>query len=178
VTEPDIRTPEEARRFAQKLRLLWLTLGISDCNMEEGSLRVDANVSIRPRGATELGTKSEVKNMNSFKSLHDALAYEIVRQAEELEGGGRIVQETRHWTQARSAPAHCAARKRRTTTATSRARHGPFEFSDEFIGEIRDRLPSSQTPSGPVSRASTACRRAMPQCLPETSSWRSSSRAP
>ncbi len=73
VSEPDIRTPEEARRFAQKLRLVWLSLGISDCNMEEGSMRVDANVSLRRRGETELGTKAEVKNMNSFKALHDAL---------------------------------------------------------------------------------------------------------
>jgi aspartyl-tRNA(Asn)/glutamyl-tRNA(Gln) amidotransferase subunit B len=97
VTEPDIRTPEEARRFAQKLRSIWLALGVSDCNMEEGSMRVDANVSIRRRGEQGLGTKAEVKNMNSFKALHDALAYEIVRQADVLDAGERLVQETRHW---------------------------------------------------------------------------------
>ncbi|MHB1136270.1 MAG: Asp-tRNA(Asn)/Glu-tRNA(Gln) amidotransferase subunit GatB [Coriobacteriia bacterium] len=97
VSEPDIRTPEEARRFAQKLRSIWLALGVSDCSMEEGSMRVDGNVSIRPRGESELGTKSEVKNMNSFKALHDALAYEIVRQADLLDAGEVVVQETRHW---------------------------------------------------------------------------------
>ncbi|MHB8050237.1 MAG: Asp-tRNA(Asn)/Glu-tRNA(Gln) amidotransferase subunit GatB [Coriobacteriia bacterium] len=97
VSEPDIRTPEEARRFAQKLRSIWLALGVSDCSMEEGSMRVDGNVSIRARGESELGTKSEVKNMNSFKALHDALAYEIVRQADLLDAGEVVVQETRHW---------------------------------------------------------------------------------
>ena len=119
VTEPDIRTPEEARRFAQKLRSIWLALGVSDCNMEEGSMRVDANVSVRLRGEAELGTKSEVKNMNSFKALHDALAYEIVRQAELLEAGGAWCRRRGTGTRARSARARCAARKRRTTTATS-----------------------------------------------------------
>ena len=97
VTEPDLRTPEEARAFMQKLRQIYLTLGISDCSMEEGSLRADGNVSLRRRGSTELGTKTELKNINSFKNLHDGLAYEICRQAEVLESGGVIRQETRHW---------------------------------------------------------------------------------
>jgi aspartyl-tRNA(Asn)/glutamyl-tRNA(Gln) amidotransferase subunit B len=97
VSEPDIRTPEEARRFAQKLRLIWLSLGISDCSMEEGSMRVDANVSVRPRGQVELGTKAELKNMNSFKALHDGLVVEIIRQVELIESGGTVVQESRHY---------------------------------------------------------------------------------
>lgn len=142
VTEPDIRTPEEARRFAQKLRHIWLSLGISDCNMEEGSMRVDANVSVRPRGASELGTRAEVKNLNSFKSLHDAVAYEIVRQAELLEGGGEVVQQTRHWD---------AGAKRTSTLRGKEEAHDyryfpepdmvPFEFSEEFVASVRDRLP-------------------------------------
>jgi len=142
VSEPDIRTPEEARRFAQKLRLVWLTLGISDCNMEEGSMRVDANVSLRRRGDVEFGTKAEVKNMNSFKSLHDALAYEIVRQAELLDAGGRVVQETRHWD---------AGAKRTSALRSKEEAHDyryfpepdmvPFEFSDEFIESVRARIP-------------------------------------
>jgi len=142
VTEPDIRTPEEARRFAQKLRLIWLSLGISDCSMEEGSMRVDANVSIRPRGDSEFGTKTEVKNMNSFKSLHDALAYEIVRQAEVLADGGRIVQETRHWD---------AGAKRTSSLRSKEEAHDyryfpepdmvPFEFMSEWIDEVRAKLP-------------------------------------
>jgi aspartyl-tRNA(Asn)/glutamyl-tRNA(Gln) amidotransferase subunit B len=142
VTEPDIRTPEEARRFAQKLRLIWLSLGISDCNMEEGSMRVDANVSVRRYGETELGTKAEIKNMNSFKALHDGVAYEIVRQAEELEAGGRIVQETRHWD---------VGAKRTSTLRGKEEAHDyryfpepdmvPFEFSDDYIESIRAKLP-------------------------------------
>ena len=142
VSEPDIRTPEEARRFAQKLRLIWLTLGVSDCNMEEGSMRVDANVSIRPRGQQEFGTKAEVKNMNSFKALHDALVYEIVRQADLVESGGAVVQETRHWD---------ATAKVTTSLRSKEEAHDyryfpepdmvPFEFSQEFIESVRERLP-------------------------------------
>lgn len=142
VSEPDIRTPEEARRFAQKLRLIMLNLGVSDCSMEEGSMRVDGNVSIRRPGETELGTKTEVKNMNSFKALHDALAYEIVRQADVLDEGGRVVQETRHWD---------VAAKRTSTLRSKEEAHDyryfpepdmvPFEFSAEWIESIRDRLP-------------------------------------
>ena len=97
VTEPDLRTPEEARLFMQKLRQIFLAIGISDCSMEEGSMRCDGNVSLRRRGSTKLGVKTELKNMNSFKNLHDGLAYEICRQAEVLEEGGQIYQETRHW---------------------------------------------------------------------------------
>lgn len=88
VTEPDLRTPEEARLFMEKLRRIFVTLGISDCSMEKGSMRCDGNVSLRRRGETKLGTKTELKNLNSFKSLHDGLAYEICRQAEVLEEGG------------------------------------------------------------------------------------------
>src|SRR3990170_3318686 len=97
VSEPDIRSPEEARAFVQKLRNVLLHLGVSDCNMQEGSLRCDANVSIRPMGSTSLGTKVEVKNMNSFRAIHRALAYEVERQTRALQAGGGIVQETRHW---------------------------------------------------------------------------------
>jgi len=97
VTEPDIRTPEEARAYAQELRSIVLALGISDARLEEGSLRFDANVSLRPKGDEELGVKVEVKNMNSLRSLQRALAFEIERQAARLEKGEAIAQETRHW---------------------------------------------------------------------------------
>ena len=108
VTEPELRTPEEARLFMQKLRQIYLAIGISDCSMEEGSLRCDGNVSLRRRGETKFGTKTELKNMNSFKNLHDGLAYEICRQAEVLEEGGIIYQETRHWDLPRSVLSSCA----------------------------------------------------------------------
>ena len=100
VTEPDIRTPEEARAYAQELRSIVLALGISDARLEEGSLRFDANVSLRPEGSTPLGAKVEVKNMNSLRSLQRALAFEIDRQSGLLAAGGTISQETRHWDEA------------------------------------------------------------------------------
>ena len=108
VTEPDLRTPEEARLFMQKLRQVYLCLGISDCSLEEGSMRADGNISLRRRGETEFGTRTEMKNINSFKALHDALAYEICRQAEVLEEGGTVVQETRHWDPATKRTIQCA----------------------------------------------------------------------
>ena len=97
VSEPDLRTPDEAYEYLTRLKTMMLYLEVSDCNMEEGSLRVDANVSVRPAGSATFGTKTEVKNLNSFKFLQKALAYEIGRQAEILESGGTIQQETRLW---------------------------------------------------------------------------------
>jgi aspartyl-tRNA(Asn)/glutamyl-tRNA(Gln) amidotransferase subunit B len=97
VSEPDLRSPEEAYDYLTRMKQTLLYLGVSDCNMEEGSLRCDANVSIRPRGQKELGVKTEVKNLNSFRFLQRALEYEIARQAQVLDGGGTISQETRLW---------------------------------------------------------------------------------
>ncbi|AEG15259.1 Aspartyl/glutamyl-tRNA(Asn/Gln) amidotransferase subunit B [Desulfofundulus kuznetsovii DSM 6115] len=97
VSEPDMRSPEEARAYLEKLKAIIQYTGVSDCKMEEGSLRCDANVSVRPRGSREFGTKTEIKNMNSFKALQRALAYEVERQIAVLQEGGRIVQETRTW---------------------------------------------------------------------------------
>ena len=97
VSEPDIRTPREAYLYMQKIRQIVRYLGICDGNMEEGSLRCDANVSIRLHGQNELGTKTEVKNMNSFRHVERALEYEIARQIKVVEGGGEIVQETLLW---------------------------------------------------------------------------------
>ncbi|MBI3979040.1 MAG: Asp-tRNA(Asn)/Glu-tRNA(Gln) amidotransferase subunit GatB, partial [Chloroflexi bacterium] len=101
VGAPDLRTPEEARQYLVKLRTILRYIGVSTGNMEAGSFRCDANVSIRPRGSAELGTKVEVKNMNSFRSVYRALEHEIDRQARVLGGGGRITQETRGWVEDR-----------------------------------------------------------------------------
>ncbi len=95
VSEPEISTPDEAYQYLTRLKEIILYTGVSDCNMEEGSLRCDANVSIRPRGQKTLGTKVEVKNVNSFRFVKQALEYEIERQIELAESGGAIVQETR-----------------------------------------------------------------------------------
>jgi len=97
VSEPDLRSPDEAFEYLTRLKTLLLYLDVSNCNMEEGSLRCDANVSVRGAGASQFGTKTEVKNLNSFRFLQKALAYEIDRQVEIVEGGGAIHQETRLW---------------------------------------------------------------------------------
>ncbi len=95
VSEPEIASPDEAHEYLTRLKEIILFTGVSDCNMEEGSLRCDANVSVRPRGQKEFGTKTEVKNVNSFRFIRQALEYEIERQIGVLESGGKIVQETR-----------------------------------------------------------------------------------
>ncbi|HHV08381.1 MAG TPA: Asp-tRNA(Asn)/Glu-tRNA(Gln) amidotransferase subunit GatB [Firmicutes bacterium] len=101
VTEPDIRSPEEARLYLTKLKTIIQYLGVSDCKMEEGSLRCDANLSVRPRGSSKLGTKSEIKNMNSFRAVFRGLSFEEERQKEAFLAGEEIVQETRHWDESR-----------------------------------------------------------------------------
>ncbi|MEW6047212.1 MAG: Asp-tRNA(Asn)/Glu-tRNA(Gln) amidotransferase subunit GatB [Bacillota bacterium] len=103
VTQPDLRTPEEARLFLEELRSIMLYLGISDVKMEEGSLRCDANISLRRPGETRLGTKTEVKNLNTFRAVERALRHEAFRQAAILEEGGRVLQETRGWDDATGA---------------------------------------------------------------------------
>src|ERR1700757_2319562 len=99
VSEPDMRSPDEAYAYLTTLRQILLYTGVSDYNMEEGSLRCDANVSVRLRGSKEFGTKVEVKNLNSFRYLAKALQFEIERHIGTLESGGRITQETRLWNQ-------------------------------------------------------------------------------
>jgi aspartyl-tRNA(Asn)/glutamyl-tRNA(Gln) amidotransferase subunit B len=95
VSEPDIASPEEAYEYLTRLKEIILYTGVSDCNMEEGSLRCDANVSVRPRGEKKFGTKTEVKNVNSFRFIREALEYEIERQIGLIESGGKVTQETR-----------------------------------------------------------------------------------
>jgi aspartyl-tRNA(Asn)/glutamyl-tRNA(Gln) amidotransferase subunit B len=97
VSEPDIRTPDEAFEYLTRLKEIMLYCGVSDCNMEEGSLRCDANVSVRLKGAEKFGTKAEVKNVNSFRFVRAALQYEIERQIELIESGGQVMQESRLW---------------------------------------------------------------------------------
>ena len=142
VSEPDLRSPEEAYDYLTRLKTLMLYLEVSDCNMEEGSLRVDANVSVRLAGANELGTKTEVKNLNSFRFLQKALAYEIERQIGILESGGEISQETRLWD----------SREQRTYGMRSKEfAHDyryfpepdllPLVISEEWKEEVRRSLP-------------------------------------
>ncbi|NOY68385.1 MAG: Asp-tRNA(Asn)/Glu-tRNA(Gln) amidotransferase subunit GatB [Deltaproteobacteria bacterium] len=102
VSEPDLASPEEAGAYLRQIRMILRYLSISDGNMEEGSFRCDANISVRPAGQTELGTRAELKNINSFKFVEKALAYEIKRQISVITGGGRVIQETRLWDTAKN----------------------------------------------------------------------------
>jgi aspartyl-tRNA(Asn)/glutamyl-tRNA(Gln) amidotransferase subunit B len=142
VSEPDLQTPEDAQLYATHLRHVLRWIGASTGNMEEGSLRVDANVSVRPRGQKEFGTKVEVKNMNSFKALRAALEYEVERQVRVLEGGGRIVQETRGWVEERGVTV-----SQRSKEKADDYRYfpepdlPPLTFSDRQIEEYRAQLP-------------------------------------
>jgi aspartyl-tRNA(Asn)/glutamyl-tRNA(Gln) amidotransferase subunit B len=142
VTEPDIKSPEEARAFAQKLRSVLLSLGVSDCSMEKGSMRVDANVSVRPKGHPELGVKVEVKNMNSFRSLFRALAYEVKRQVELLNSGSEVSQETRHFDESKGITVVL-----RTKEYAHDYRYFPdpdlvpMVFQPAWIEELRESLP-------------------------------------
>jgi aspartyl-tRNA(Asn)/glutamyl-tRNA(Gln) amidotransferase subunit B len=101
VSEPDLRSPEEAKAYLEKMKTILEYIDVSDCKMEEGSLRCDANISLRPVGEEKLGVKAELKNLNSFRSVQKGLEYEVMRHTDVLESGGRIVQETRTWDEAK-----------------------------------------------------------------------------
>jgi aspartyl-tRNA(Asn)/glutamyl-tRNA(Gln) amidotransferase subunit B len=142
VSHPDIRSAAEARAYAQELRSLVAELGVSDARLEEGSIRFDANVSIRPEGQEAYGTKVEIKNMNSFRSLERAIAYEIDRQIEVVEAGGVLVQETRHWDE-ESAVTHSM----RTKEGSSDYRYFtepdlvPMHMDSTWVDDVRSSLP-------------------------------------
>ena len=142
VSEPDIRSSEQARAYLAELRAIVLALGISDAKLEEGSMRCDANISLRPKGQTAFGTRVEVKNMNSLRSLGRAIDYEIARQADLLDAGEDVVQETRHWNEDAG------------STSTLRAKEEAFDYryfpdpdlvpiapADDWVERIRAELP-------------------------------------
>lgn len=142
VSEPEIRTAEEAKAYVQELRNILVYLGVNDGRLEQGSLRADANVSVRPVGQQAFGTKTEIKNMNSFTAIERAVKYEIQRQIDALEEGERIVQETRLWNEERQA------------TISMRAKEGssdyryfpdpdliPMHISRALVAELEARMP-------------------------------------
>ncbi len=142
VSEPDISSPEEARVYVEELRNIVRYLDVCDGNLEEGSLRCDANVSVRPQGQKEFGTKVEIKNLNSFKALQKALEYEIERQVDEIEQGGKIIQETRLWKDDQGITISM-----RTKEESHDYRYFPepdlvpLEIDAEKVHQIRERLP-------------------------------------
>jgi aspartyl-tRNA(Asn)/glutamyl-tRNA(Gln) amidotransferase subunit B len=142
VSEPDMRSGEEAKEYLQKLKSILEYIEVSDCNMEEGSLRCDANISVRPVGQKEFGTKTEIKNMNSFKNVQKAIEYEIKRQIKVIKEGGKIVQETRLWD-----PDKNVTISMRSKEEAHDYRYFPdpdlvpLVLDDEFIENIRKTLP-------------------------------------
>ena len=142
VGEPDLRSAEEAREYLIQLQSILQYLGVSTANMEEGSFRCDANVSLRPRGSSELGTKVEVKNMNSFRAVYRALEYEVERQGAILADGGRVAQETRGWQEEQEVTV-----SQRSKEYANDYRYfpepdlPPLTISGRWVEEIRARLP-------------------------------------
>ena len=142
VSEPDIRSGEEAKAYLEKLKAILQYIDVSDCRMEEGSLRCDANISVRLAGEEKLGTKTELKNMNSFRNVQRGIEYEAVRQAELIEDGGKVVQETRTWDEAKGVTVSM-----RTKEEANDYRYFPepdlipVMVPQEHIEEIRASLP-------------------------------------
>jgi aspartyl-tRNA(Asn)/glutamyl-tRNA(Gln) amidotransferase subunit B len=142
VTDPDIRTAEQARRYAEELQLLLRTVQVSDADMERGQMRVEANVSLRQRGASAFGTRVEIKNMNSFRSVERAIASEIERQAAALDAGEPLVQETRGWAEDRG-----ATYRMRVKESSDDYRYfpepdlPPLKVDDGWLAGLRSRLP-------------------------------------
>ena len=158
VSEPDIRSAEDARTYLMTMHSLLQYLGVSTGNMQDGSFRCDANISIRPAGSEELGNRTEIKNVNSFRSVFQALNYEIDRQRHVLEDGGRVVQETRGWVEERA------------VTVSQRSKEDahdyryfpepdlpPLDIAPAWVQEIRTRLPELAPDAAPVSSRIAAC---------------------
>ncbi|MCL4243023.1 MAG: Asp-tRNA(Asn)/Glu-tRNA(Gln) amidotransferase subunit GatB [Dehalococcoidia bacterium] len=142
VSKPDMRTPAEAREYLVRLRQILRYIAVSDANMEEGNFRCDANISLRPVGSEKLGTKVEIKNMNSFRAVHDAIAFEEVRQARMLDAGERIIQETRGWVDERGETV-----SQRTKEEANDYRYfpepdlPPLKLSRAYVEAVRAKLP-------------------------------------
>jgi aspartyl-tRNA(Asn)/glutamyl-tRNA(Gln) amidotransferase subunit B len=142
VTEPDIRTAEQARRYAEELRLLMRTIGASDAEMENGQMRVEANVSIRPVGREAFGTRIEVKNMNSMRAVERAIDHEIERQAAVIDAGGSIKMETRGWDEASQSTYHMRPKEEENDYRYfPEPDLPPLITSPEWLAEIKARLP-------------------------------------
>jgi len=142
VSDPDLRSADEAREYVMRLRAILQYIGVNDGDMESGQLRCDANVSLRPAGRAEFGTKVEIKNMNSFRAIHRAIEYEIERQTEVLGSGGRLAQETRGWNDARGLTV-----SQRSKEYAEDYRYfpepdlPPLDVSRQWVAQIRASLP-------------------------------------
>jgi aspartyl-tRNA(Asn)/glutamyl-tRNA(Gln) amidotransferase subunit B len=173
VSEPDMRSAKEAVAYMKKLHSLVRYLEICDGNMQEGSFRCDANVSVRPKGQTEFGTRAEIKNLNSFRYVEKAINYEVERQIDLIENGGRVVQETRLYDANKD-----ETRSMRAKEEANDYRYFPdpdllpVEIEPAFVEQVRATLP--ELPDAKKARfvASTASAPTMPACSRRRASWR------
>lgn len=142
VSKPDIRTPEEATKYLEKLKSILSSIEVSDCKMEQGSLRCDGNISVRPKGSEEFGVRSEIKNMNSFKALEKAFEYEYKRHVEAVQNGEKLEQETRRWDEVNGVTISMRSKEH-----ANDYRYFPegdlvtLNISDEWIEEVRNTIP-------------------------------------
>lgn len=141
VSEPDIASADEAVEYVEKLRAILQFCGVSDCKMQEGSLRADVNVSVMEKGATEFGTRTEMKNINSFRGIHNAIEAETERQIELIEDGGKVVQETRRWDDSKGVSTPMRSKEdAQDYKYFPEPDLPPIELSDEYIEGIRASL--------------------------------------
>ncbi|MFA6635750.1 MAG: Asp-tRNA(Asn)/Glu-tRNA(Gln) amidotransferase subunit GatB [Candidatus Omnitrophota bacterium] len=142
VSEPEMNSPDEAYMYLVELKRIVKYLGVSDCNMEEGSLRCDANISLKPGGAEELGSKVEIKNLNSFKAVREAIVYEVLRQKEILDDAGRIAQETRLWDEKKGITVSMRSKEEaQDYRYFPEPDLVPFEVEESLINSIKKDLP-------------------------------------
>lgn len=176
VSEPDMRSAKEAVAYVKAMHSLVRYLGICDGNMAEGSLRCDCNVSIRPKGQVEFGTRCEIKNVNSFRFIERAINSEIARQIELIEDGGKVIQQTRLYD-----PNKDETRAMRSKEEANDYRYFPdpdllpVVIEDSFLETTRATLPSCRPPSASASRTSSACLPTMPASSLRAVSRRTSS---
>ena len=151
VSEPDLRTPEEAKAYMEKMRTILQYINVSDCKMEEGSLRCDANISLRLAETDPFGTRAELKNLNSFRSVQRGLEYEQIRQAEILDDGGRVIQETRSFDEAKNITLSLRSKEQADDYRYfPEPDLPPLVISEQLIAELRSQLP--ELPDSRISR--------------------------
>ena len=173
VSEPDMRSAEEARAYLMNLHSLLQYLGVTTGNMQDGSFRCDANISIRPKGSDEFGTRTEIKNMNSFRSVFQALNFEAERQRRVVEAGERVVQETRGWVEERAVTV-----SQRSKEEAHDYRYfpepdlPPLDIAPDWVEEIRTACRSWPRNAAPDTGKITDSPNTTPACLPPARRWR------
>lgn len=177
VSEPDMRSAEEVIAYLEKLRMTIQYLGASDCKMQEGSMRADVNLSVREKGAKEFGTRTEMKNIGSFKAIAHAIEAETARQIDLIESGEKVVQETRRWNDDQG---YSYAMRSKEDAQDYRYFPEPdlvpIVVSDEWLQQIRDNQPELHDENWPVILQSLVCRSMMHRFLHRRKSWQISLR--